>query len=373
MNVRKILSLLIAGTMALSCFGMTALAEETEACAVVNSTSYSTLGAAIAAAADGDVITISGTFTEIAFDGAKTLTFEGAEGTGATLDFSSQVYHEYYNAQASNLTFKNLTIKRSNAADYTGMAHANSETYDDCTIEGKFWGYAKELTFNSCKFIQTIEDYNIWTYGSDTTFNNCTFESLGKSVLVYNEGSEGRCSVKVNSCNFAASAASAGKAAIEIDSRFGAFDVEVTASTAAGFDAVGEVSGLVHDKTEEAIEKYGSTGAVYYNESAVKTNLTVDGKKLLQSSADYSLETVNCGSEYGEDESFVTGFITTVNGNEFKLNNIRWTVKSGENSQTSGIFSVGNIDINGSAKIGLIVSGLDDTAATAKAVINVTE
>ena len=82
---------------------------------------------------------------------------------------------------------------------------------------------------------------------------------------------------------------------------------------------------------------------------------------------------MNCGSEYGEDESFATGFITTVNGNEFKLNNIRWTVKSGENSQTSGIFSVGNIDINGSARIGLIVSGLDDTAATAKAVINVTE
>lgn len=129
-------------------------------------------------------------------------------------------------------------------ANYTGIQHAASIKYVDCTIEGQPFSYATEAVYESCTFKQTSSDaYNIWTYGSkNITFNKCTFESAGKSVLVYKESGSETFKVTFNECKFFASASVAGKAAIEIDSSLNPYEVYINNCTSEGF-ANGSKSG----------------------------------------------------------------------------------------------------------------------------------
>lgn len=142
-----------------------------------------------------------------------------------------------------NATLKNVTIKSPNA-DYIGIQHAASIKYENCVIEGQPSSYAANAVFEKCTFNQTSSgSYNIWTYGSkNITFNNCVFNCAGKSVLIYNEGALPAGIVTLNNCKFIASQSVAGKAAIEIDSRFTSYEVYINDCTHEGF-ANGSVSG----------------------------------------------------------------------------------------------------------------------------------
>lgn len=142
-----------------------------------------------------------------------------------------------------NATLKNVTIKSPNA-DYIGIQHAASIKYENCVIEGQPFSYAANAVFEKCTFNQTSSgSYNIWTYGSkNITFNNCVFNCAGKSVLIYNEGALPAGIVTLNNCKFIASQSVAGKAAIEIDSRFTSYEVYINDCTHEGF-ANGSVSG----------------------------------------------------------------------------------------------------------------------------------
>ena len=142
-----------------------------------------------------------------------------------------------------NATLKNVTIKSPNA-DYIGIQHAASIKYENCVIEGQPFSYATNAVFEKCTFNQTSSgSYNIWTYGSkNITFNNCVFNCAGKSVLIYNEGALPAGIVTLNNCKFIASQSVAGKAAIEIDSRFTSYEVYINDCTHEGF-ANGSVSG----------------------------------------------------------------------------------------------------------------------------------
>ncbi len=142
-----------------------------------------------------------------------------------------------------NATFKNITVKYPNA-NYIGIQHAESIKYIGCIIEGQPFSYANNAVFEKCTFNQTSSNaYNIWTYGSkEITFNNCVFNCAGKSVLIYNEGALPTGIVTLNKCKFIASQSVAGKAAIEIDSRFSSYEVYINDCTHEGF-ANGSVSG----------------------------------------------------------------------------------------------------------------------------------
>lgn len=117
--------------------------------------------------------------------------------------------------------FSGVTVKSPNA-DYTGIQHAKAVTYTGCVIEGQPFSYAEKAVYNKCTFKQTSSDhYNIWTYGSkDITFNSCRFECAGKSVLIYNEGTNNDQYATFNNCEFFASSPVKGKAAIEVDSSY---------------------------------------------------------------------------------------------------------------------------------------------------------
>lgn len=148
------------------------------------------------------------------------------------------------NAQGlNNVTFKNLTINEGNGI-YTGIYQSDNLKYENCVIVGQPFSYADHVVYEGCTFNQTSPGaYNIWTYGSkEITFNNCVFNCAGKSVLIYNEGTLATGIVTLNKCKFIASQSVAGKAAIEIDSRFTSYEVYINDCTHEGF-ANGSVSG----------------------------------------------------------------------------------------------------------------------------------
>lgn len=160
---------------------------------------------------------------------AEGVTILGSDGT--VIDIPTAVaYHD------KNLTFKNVTMTSPNAT-YTGIQHAASIKYVDCTIEGQPFSYATQAVYENCTFKQTSSDaYNIWTYGSkNITFNKCTFESAGKAVLVYKEAGTEAYKATFNECKFSASAPVEGKAAIEIDSSLNPYEVYINNCTAEGF------------------------------------------------------------------------------------------------------------------------------------------
>lgn len=181
------------------------------------------------------IVVPAGTFTAPA-SVADGVTIEGVAGT--VIDIPTAV--AYHN---KNLTFKDVTMKSPNA-DYTGIQHAASIKYVDCTIEGQPFSYAETAVFEGCTFNQTSSDaYNIWTYGStNITFNDCVFNCAGKGVLIYNEGSINKEVATFNNCKFIATTPVTGKAAIEIDSCFTSYEVYINGCTHDGF-ANGSVSG----------------------------------------------------------------------------------------------------------------------------------
>lgn len=181
------------------------------------------------------IVVPAGTFTAPA-SVADGVTIEGVAGT--VIDIPTAV--AYHN---KNLTFKNVTMKSPNA-NYTGIQHAASIKYVDCTIEGQPFSYAANAVFEKCTFNQTSSAaYNIWTYGStNITFNDCVFNCAGKGVLIYNEGSINKEVATFNNCKFIATTPVTGKAAIEIDSTFSEYEVHINGCIESGFDA-GSVSG----------------------------------------------------------------------------------------------------------------------------------
>ena len=188
-----------------------------------------------AAEENATVVLSSGTYN-IPDGIADGVTILGSEGT--VIDIPAQI-----NCGGKHLTFKNVTMTSPNK-DYTGIIHVASVKYVGCTIEGQPFSYADNAVFEKCTFNQTSSgSYNIWTYGSkNITFNNCVFNCAGKSVLIYNEGALSSGIVIFDKCKFIASESVAGKAAIEIDSRFTSYEVYINGCTHDGF-ANGSVSG----------------------------------------------------------------------------------------------------------------------------------
>lgn len=205
--------------------------------AKVGETAYETLDEAIKAVRDGETIVVNA--GEYKLNGSltytgKAFTIQAAEGAKVSFDMSAAVA-----LHGAKITFSGVTFDYKTNGDYIGLQHADTLVYNDCTVNGKVFLYAASETFNRCTFTQTAVDYNVWTYGAKAvTFNGCTFNCVGKSVLVYNEGSISKTELAVSDCTFIASAPVEGKAAIEIDTSLMAGGATITVdakTTAEGF------------------------------------------------------------------------------------------------------------------------------------------
>lgn len=149
--------------------------------------------------------------------------------------------------------------------NYKGIQHAKTIKYENCEIAGQMFSYAENSEFVSCVFTQDEVNYNIWTYGSkNIKFTNCTFNCKGKAALLYSESKDLAQTATFDNCKFNASAPATGKAAIEIDSRFTSYDVNINNCVETGF-APGSVSG----------------NSLWNQKDGNKTNLWVDGVQKL--------------------------------------------------------------------------------------------
>lgn len=196
-------------------------------------------------------------------DVAEGVTFSGDETTVISIP-QAIVYSD------KTIGFSGVTVKSPNT-NYTGIQHAKAVTYTGCVIEGMPFSYAEKAVYNKCTFKQTSSDaYNIWTYGSkDITFNSCRFECAGKSVLIYNEGTNPDQNATFNNCEFIASSPVEGKAAIEVDTSLisGTYVININNCTARGF-GIGSQSrnslwNVKLDKTEKHSQVFVDGTQVY--------------------------------------------------------------------------------------------------------------
>lgn len=171
------------------------------------------LVAAIAAASDGDTITLGeGEFTTYGNTSPKkSLTFEGV-GTNTvwTIGDLNQDAKGEGNGDCSfegceTITFKNMTLKVDNK-NYRGFIRINNTVVENCTLEGRtaYWGY-ETAKFVNATFNAPEGDYALWDYSTKAmTFEGCTFNISGKGVNVYVEAAnadEGVTrTVAVNNC-----------------------------------------------------------------------------------------------------------------------------------------------------------------------------
>lgn len=114
--------------------------------------------------------------------------------------------------RGSSFTLKNVIVKGENA-NYRGVV-CDELTLENCVITGLFTLYSK-AKFVNCTFNQDADNYNMWTYGADVEYVGCTFNGKGKFLHVYNEGGQGKKTVKVENCTFNNDGAE-GKPAINI-------------------------------------------------------------------------------------------------------------------------------------------------------------
>ena len=225
--------------------------------AKIGDKAYETLDDAITEVKNGETIIVNA--GEYKLNGnltytGKAFTIKAADGAKVSFDMSAAVA-----LHGAKITFVDVTFDYKTNGNYIGMQHTDTLVYNNCTINGMVFLYAASETFNSCTFKQLSKDaYNVWTYGAkNVAFNSCTFECVGKSVLVYNEGTNTKTDLKVKDSTFTASAPVDGKAAIEIDTSLMQEGATITiegTTTASGF-ATGSNSGntLWNDKkqTEE--------------------------------------------------------------------------------------------------------------------------
>jgi|LSQX01.1.fsa_nt_gb hypothetical protein len=222
--------------------------------AMIGTTQYDSLQAAINAAIDKSTINILKDCTIVgATANNKDLTFVG-NSSKPKVTFPQKGYQTYYGCE---FTFENLTLECAPDENYQGI-QPDKLIAKNCVINGKFWGYAKDLEFTDCVFNQN-SSYNIWTYGSNVTFDNCEFNSAGRSVLIYNEGATLAVPAEIvfKNCTFSASTPVDKKAAIDIDTRFGSFNIEIENCSASGFSEVTEsggetiIPGFIHLKATD--------------------------------------------------------------------------------------------------------------------------
>lgn len=237
------------------------------------------LVAAIAAASDGDTITLGeGEFTTVGNTSPKkSLTFVGAgEGTVWTIGDLDQAPGGENNGDHSfdgceTITFKNMTLNADNE-NYRGFIRINNTVVENCTLEGRtaYWGYETAKFVNST-FNAPEGDYALWDYSTKAmTFEGCTFNISGKGVNVYVEaGNAGEATRTVAVKDCTVESTKENKAFLNIKNSTQAYDVTLSGTNT--------VTGLAADST---------TGSALYQVETTKVTETTGKPVAVKAKAD---------------------------------------------------------------------------------------
>ncbi len=207
--------------------------------AKIGETYYESLDEAFKAAVADDEVIILKAGTYALSTSGKDITITGAVDGVVFANIGAR------NMGGADVTFNNVTFEYATGSTYKGLQHSGKLTYNNCTINGQVFLYGESETFNKCVFNTTDKNnYNVWTYGAkEVAFNECEFNCAGKSVLIYAEGAGIFNDVTVTDCDFIATEAVDGKAAIEMDSSLTAgIMLTITNADVTGF-GTGNVSG----------------------------------------------------------------------------------------------------------------------------------
>ena len=225
MKTNKILSLLVAMTMLLSCVGITAMAETVNTLeellnAFENGDGNITLGSDIDLSGNSNVAKIGDTYYAT-FDEALTaanamtgevtieiygkvtlnkslagsynsITFVGkADGAEIYLDVEG-----YIEASVKDVAFENLTLSKSEGGYITnagfmnlafGVYGAANVSYTNCTFANGAYASKGKNTFTGCTFYRSYDRYGLWAYGSDDiVVDGCTFVDI-RGIKMYDE------------------------------------------------------------------------------------------------------------------------------------------------------------------------------------------
>lgn len=250
------------------------------------------LVAAIAAASDGDTITLGeGEFNTYGNTSPKkSLTFEGV-GTNTvwTIGDLNQDAKGEGNGDCSfegceTITFKNMTLKVDNK-NYRGFIRINNTVVENCTLEGRtaYWGY-ETAKFVNATFNAPEGDYALWDYSTKAmTFEGCTFNISGKGVNVYVEAAnadEGVTrTVAVNNCTVESTKEN--KAFLNIKNSTQSYDVTLSGTnTVNGLTANGTTgSALYQVETTEVTETTGKPVTVKQENKAGELETVYEVKK----------------------------------------------------------------------------------------------
>ncbi|MDO5313217.1 MAG: hypothetical protein Q4G55_07415 [bacterium] len=241
--------------------------------AKVGETAYETLDEAIEAVQDGETIVVNA--GEYKLNGSltytgKAFTIQAAEGATVSFDMSAAVA-----LHGAKITFSGVTFNYKTNKDYTGLQHADTLVYNDCTVNGKVFLYAASETFNRCTFVQEVEDYNVWTYGAKSvTFTDCTFKNVGKTINAYIEGGNASSEPqKIEMADCTVESSKSNKAVVNIKNKTQAYDITLTGKN--------EVSGIaVNETTKSAWYQVETTDSTDQSCKAVSvTEVKDDGTK----------------------------------------------------------------------------------------------
>lgn len=250
------------------------------------------LVAAIAAASDGDTITLGeGEFTTYGNTSPKkSLTFEGV-GTNTvwTIGDLNQDAKGEGNGDCSfegceTITFKNMTLKVDNK-NYRGFIRINNTVVENCTLEGRtaYWGY-ETAKFVNATFNAPEGDYALWDYSTKAmTFEGCTFNISGKGVNVYVEAANAdkdvTRTVAVNNCTVNSSAE--GKAFLNIKNSTQSYDVTLSGRNTGTGLAKDSTTGseLYQVETTEVTETTGNPVTVKQENTAGEFETIYEVKK----------------------------------------------------------------------------------------------
>lgn len=297
----RFLAALLAVAMMFQMLPMLAFAEEEtvpEAAKVwIGENEYNTVKDAVEAAKSGDTIELGeGNYTLYKIPSkdttkGKDLTFVG-KGTDKTAwnigalvpdpaNFGTEYNSDYSFDGAGTVTFKNMTLRASNA-DYLGFVRATNTVVENCVINGKtfYWGYTSAV-FKDTTFNPPDNDYALWTYSSPTmTFERCTFNASGKVINVYTDAGAGKNDITVNfeNCTVNHISGSLNKTALNInDSNMGDYKYILNISNISDSQVTAERD------TTTCTQLFGFGGKfneLVKNSNSGRTEVNIDGKRV---------------------------------------------------------------------------------------------
>ena len=217
-------------------------------------------------------------------DGNYTLPSPSASGSEVTIAGTKDVVVtiDKPNYSGSDLTLTGITVQGSGYS--TGVQHVNTVTYNDVAVLGEFCLYGEKVVFNNCTFELAAGQY-IWTYAAkNVEFNNCTFNTVGKAILVYNEG-WGASNVAVKGCTF--NATGSGKAGAIANQNCAAIEIDNFQTTGVGAAHKVTASNNTHSNNfsgEWRIKNFLAGNAITVN-GVEYTQIALDGKLMTKDSS----------------------------------------------------------------------------------------